>query len=428
MPLKQQQQKHQQRDKEEDKYPIIYHVTSSGLALQTRQNYERDINQFFNHFNIKDIEPLKEYSLQVCKQMIIDYVIHLRENKKLSRASIKFHLYAIRHFFFMIREDEFPIRWNKINIELPPHEYSHRDRGYTVRKIQSMLELGCKSRLRDKAVILLLTSAGGMRIGGIPNLKKGDLKEMYTTAGDKVYGIRVYSDSSQDYFTPCSPECTRVLDKYFDERTAAGEQLKYESSVIRNLYSTLNAKRPKPLTLEGVKYIVKKAVKLSGVRDNFEFKGQVQLSRGFRKFYKSEADLSGMIPATVELTQGHSIGIPGHYLRPKETEILLDYEKVIERITLDEKYSLKKRNKELETGQAQEIAQLKAQLEDKERQLRQTVEALEIKSKNSIDKIEKQIVNLNDRIVEITTDNEHGGTHYFKWLDSDFKTKPTNQT
>jgi hypothetical protein len=135
-----------------------------------------------------------------------------------------------------------------------------------------------------------------MRIGGIPNLKKGDLKEMYTTAGDKVYGIRVYSDSSQDYFTPCSPECTRVLDKYFDERTAAGEQLKYESSVIRNLYSTLNAKRPKPLTLEGVKYIVKKAVKLSGVRDNFEFKGQVKLSRGFRKFYKSEADLSGMIP------------------------------------------------------------------------------------------------------------------------------------
>jgi site-specific recombinase XerD len=131
MPLKQQQQKHQQRDKEDDKYPIIYRVTSSGLALQTRQNYERDINQFLNHFNIKDIEPLKEYSLQVCKQMIIDYVIHLRENKKLSRASIKFHLYAIRLLFFMIREDEFP-RWDKINIELPPHEYSHRDRGYTI--------------------------------------------------------------------------------------------------------------------------------------------------------------------------------------------------------------------------------------------------------------------------------------------------------
>jgi site-specific recombinase XerD len=276
-------------------------VTSAGLAPETRRNYERDINHFLNHFKIKDVEPLKEYSLQICKQMIIDYIIHLRETKKLSRSTIKSNLYAVRHLFFMIREDEFPIKWNKINLQLPPNEYSHRDRGYNINEIQKMLEFGCKGRLREKAVILLLTSAGGMRIGGIPNLKKGDLKEMCTTEGEKVYGIRVYSDSSEDYFTPCSPECTTVLHQYFGERTAAGEDLKYDSPVIRNLYNSLNVKHAKPLSLEGVKYIVRKAVKLSGVKDNFEFKGQVKLSRGFRKYYKSQADLSGMLPATVEV-------------------------------------------------------------------------------------------------------------------------------
>ena len=113
--------------------------------------------------------------------MIIDYVIHLREDEKLARKSIKLHLSAIRHLFFMIREDEFPIKWTKINIELPPNEYAHRDRGYTVEEIQKMLEVGCQGRLREKAVILLLTSARGMRIGGIVNLKKSDLKEMQTS-------------------------------------------------------------------------------------------------------------------------------------------------------------------------------------------------------------------------------------------------------
>ncbi len=139
MPLDVQQEKQRQQQNKTE-YKIIYRVTSPNLAPDTRRNYEKDINFFLNHFKMKDIEPLREYSLSHCKQMIIDYVIHLRENKKLARNSIKMHLYAIRHFFFMIREDEFPIRWTKINIELPPNEYSHRDRGYTPnKKLKSQL-------------------------------------------------------------------------------------------------------------------------------------------------------------------------------------------------------------------------------------------------------------------------------------------------
>jgi site-specific recombinase XerD len=357
--------------KEKEKLPIVYRVTAAGLSPDTRMHYQRDINRFLAHFKITDIEPLKERSLQFCKQMIIDYVKYLRDqyhkekslSSPLSRNSIKLHLSAIRYFFFMIRDDEFPINWTKINVELPPNEFTHRDRGYTVEEIQKMLEVGCQSRLREKVVILLLTSAGGMRIGGIPKLKKGDLKTMYSQGGEKVYGIRVYSDSSQDYFTPCSPECTTAIDRYLEERINAGEAVKNESPLIRNLYNFLSVKVVKPLSIEGVKYLVRKAVKLSGVKNKFEFKGEVKMSRGFRKFYKSEADLSGMIPATVELTQGHSIGIPGHYLRIKESDILQDYEKVIDRVTIDGAHRLKKQVDKLETSQAQEITRIKTEVQ-----------------------------------------------------------------
>lgn len=341
----------EQQGKKDTNVKIVFPVTSPSLSPYTREHYEKNINHFLAYFQIKDVEPLKEYSLQHCKQMIIDYVIHLREKEKLSRSSIKLHLAAIRHLFFMIREDEFPIKWTKINIELPPYEYSYRDRGYSVEEIQKMLELGCQGRLREKVVILLLASAGGLRIGGIPKLKKCHLKEMHTSTGEKTYGIQIYFESSEDYFTPCSPECASVIDRYLEERSKDGEIIKHDSPLIRNLYNSLSVKHAaKPLSIGGLKRILKNALNLSRVRENFEFKGQVKMSRGFRKFYKSEADLSGMLPATVELTQGHSIGIPGHYLRPRESDILADYEKVIDRITIDDKHRLKKRNQELETG------------------------------------------------------------------------------
>ena len=202
----------QRKEKEKErKIPIVYRVTSARLAPASKEHYEREINRFLAHFKTTDIEPLKEYSLKQCKQMIIDYVIHLRENERLSRKSIKLHLSAIRYFFTMIRDDEFPISWTKVNDELPPVEYTHRDRGYTVDEIQRMIESGCQGRLREKAVILLLTSAGGMRIGAIPKLKKGDLKEMQTVQATSPQGAVVTytvtaTDAEDGQVTPtCSP-------------------------------------------------------------------------------------------------------------------------------------------------------------------------------------------------------------------------------
>lgn len=384
--------------------PLVYRITAANKDHFTKGTYEGIINHFLAYHKITNIEPLRTYPLQQCKQMIIEYVIHLRNNAKLQRKSIAVHVSAVRYMFYSIRDDEFPITLKKVNDELPPQKYTHRDRGYSADEIQKMLEVGCKGRLREKVVILMLSSAGGMRIGGLHILKKGDLKPMLTSQKEPTYGIRVYSDSEQDYFTPCSPECALAIDKYLDQRAEDGEVITYDSPLIRNLYNSLNVKTVQPLSYQGIKNVVRTVVKFSGVRNGFQFKGEVKSSRGFRKFYKTEADLSGMVPSIVELTQGHSIGMATHYLTPKESDILREYEKVIDRVTFNQELRQEKRIQVLESEQAQEIANLKAKLEDKEQQLRQTFEALEIKSKNSIDKIEKQILKLNDMIVEVTTD------------------------
>ena len=134
-------QTQQQRRKTKERgstVPIIYHVTAANLEPYTKETYEGIINRFLFFHKITDIEPLRTNLLQKCKQMIIEYVIHLRDSVKLRRKSIIVHVSAVRYLFYSIRDDEFPITLKRVYDELPPQKYTHRDRGYSVEEIQKM--------------------------------------------------------------------------------------------------------------------------------------------------------------------------------------------------------------------------------------------------------------------------------------------------
>ena len=116
----------------------------------------------------------------------------------------------------MIRDDDTRLDWRKVRMEFPPHERIHRDRAYTVNEIQKMIsEGGCAGRLREKAIILLLTSTG-MRIGGIDPLKYGDLSPKPTRQG-RVYRVEVYSGSSAQYYCYCNVETAKAIDEYLKQ-------------------------------------------------------------------------------------------------------------------------------------------------------------------------------------------------------------------
>ena len=58
-----------------------------------------------------------------------------------------------------------------------------------------------------------------------------------------------------------------------------------------------------------------------------------------------------------------TLGVSGHYYRPKPSEILQDYiTHAAEALTISETHRLKKRNQELETGTTQDIALLKNEI------------------------------------------------------------------
>jgi site-specific recombinase XerD len=307
-----------------------YKVTTGRLSVKTKVAYTYHINEFLAYYKITDLAPLKEYTPRTIKQMVKDYVLYLmdvrkvsgrRDDRRLSRKSIDLHVSAIAHFFYTERDDEYEIDWKKVRDEIPPDENIRQDRAYSIEEIKKMSS-ACY-RTRDKVIIHLLTSTG-MRIGAVHTLKIGNLSFKQTKQG-KIYRIEVYSGSSDSYHCYCNVETAEVIDSYLNERTDASEVLRNDSPLIRNLWNSLTVKNAKKISDNMIKHIVSRIVKVSGIQKSFQFTGEAKRGKGFRKFYKTQAESSGMKPINVELTHGHSIGVSSHYYRPQESQVLEDY-------------------------------------------------------------------------------------------------------
>ena len=86
------------------------------------------------------------------------------------------------------------------------------DRPYTHSEIRILVR---SASLRDKAVILLMSSAG-LRVGAVPVLRVKDL-EPVDIDKYKLYKIRVYSKSVKSrYDQCCTPECRSSWTEYLE--------------------------------------------------------------------------------------------------------------------------------------------------------------------------------------------------------------------
>jgi hypothetical protein len=70
--------------------------------------------------------------------------------------------------------------------------------------------------------------------------------------------------------------------------------------------------------------------KLESGKKRHEF----QTDHGFRKWFKTRCELAGMKPINIEILMGHSTGISDSYYRATENEILEDYLKAVDFLTI----------------------------------------------------------------------------------------------
>jgi hypothetical protein len=65
--------------------------------------------------------------------------------------------------------------------------------------------------------------------------------------------------------------------------------------------------------------------------NRYEFKA----AHGLRKWFKTRTEQAGMKPINVELLMGHSLGLSDHYYEPTEYELMDDYLKAVDSLTIN---------------------------------------------------------------------------------------------
>ncbi|MGH9964947.1 MAG: tyrosine-type recombinase/integrase [Nitrososphaeraceae archaeon] len=345
----------------------IYPVTEGIPSPFTQKAYQRSFDRFRKYVKIQDEQVLLDFSPKVIKQMIVDYILYLRDEKpgkKLGRSSIKTHISAILHFF-QINNDDFNLTMKNFRIHLPANDQPiSQDRPYTRDEIASILK---DADVRTKVVIELLCSSG-MRMGALNALRIGDLTKLEYQNID-LYRIQIYSGTRDAYFSLCTPECYNAITDYISYRQRSGEDLEDKSPLIREQFNkdnpfTVNA--PKFVTGKAIEYLIDHALERSGMRKVHE----VHMSHGFRKFFVSTCESSGMKSLHVSMLAGHDTGIKKAYYIPNESIILEDYmTHAADSLTIDPSYKLRTRVKDLESQQNEEIIQLKGAHDDLERRM-----------------------------------------------------------
>jgi hypothetical protein len=180
----------------------------------------------------------------------------------------------------------------------------------------------------------------------------------------------VYAGEPEQYTSFITPEAYNALQEWIDYRKENGEIIGSESWVMRHNWAfkyRLGADQPEQLSIHGVKKLLNRALWEQGLRKPLDGsrRHEFKESHGFRKFFKTRAEHAGMKPINVEIIMGHKVGISDHYYRPREQELLEDYLKAVDNLTIN------KQTSDLAaqiSASDKEIQNLHAQLEQSEKE------------------------------------------------------------
>ena len=222
----------------------------------------------------------------------------------------------------------------KITKFMPEQRKVKKDRGYEHQEISKMLEIADE---RMRVVILLLASTG-MRIGAIPTLKIRDVDNVKIT---------VYENDKEEYFTFITPECKNAIDHYIDTRSRYGEKIDDDSFLVREQFDIRDnfaIKVCKGVGREVLQWKLRDIARRSNVRSK-----QVPIAHGFRKFAMKQFVNAKINPEIREMLMGHKIGLASAYCRPTEQEMLAEYMKAVNNLTINEENRLRIKVEKLES-------------------------------------------------------------------------------
>ena len=370
----------------------VYDIFAESIRSKvTKSNYTFALKRYMRYRNVTRLEQLLPESpspnssdIRCIESDIIKYIVYLKNVDKLGYGTIHNYLVAIEHFYTIC--GDLSLNYKKISRYLPEPQATADDRGYTRDEIAKMLD-GSDTRIR--ALILLLAS-NGMRIGAIADKEKPllKLKHLSKIKEHNLYKITVYQGFKEEYICFTTPEATKAIDAYLEYRERYGEKLAGESDLFREQFNTsepFDCKNPKPMHLKGLSRLIAESAIKSGVMQKTSLlegekigarRNKIFRTHGFRKFVTDQMIAAGVSDFAIEKLLGHktTTGITGkHYYRPQEEELLREYLKCINFLTINdenrlrlqvEQLTIKKSEFEIMKEKIEEFEEFKAATRD----------------------------------------------------------------
>jgi len=307
----------------------------------TRDPYERRLISFLRTMNLtpNDFVQLAKKDPSFIERKIISFISvenSRAERGEITSGTVGNSLKAIR---LLLEMNDISLNWKKIRRVLPRARRYALDRIPTIKEIQEIIEA---ADLRGKAVTLVFISSG-IREGAIEDLKVADYSQI-EKEGEKVAGrLVVYNGDPERYTTFITLEACLALDKYLNFRKEHGEDIKSTSPLFRDKFDPIKGRYGHgkahskeiviPMTAPSVRQYYNRLLYSIGIRTQKKRRHDFSV-HGFRKFFKTKSEIAGMRPINVETLMGHSTGISDSYYRPTENELLEDYLKIIDLLTI----------------------------------------------------------------------------------------------
>jgi integrase len=313
----------------------------------TKRSYRQSLHYFTDFLKIDNYYDMLKLESQKLEGAIRDFIIHMRQDRKLSPATVAVRIAAISHFYAM---NDIELRWKKLRKFKGKFRNVVEDRPYTREQIKKLIDSA--GSIRDKAMILLMASSG-MRFGAIPHLRLRDMERI-----DK-YGLlkfNVYKKEQESYIAYCTPECTKLIDQYLRWREKLGEKFTPDTPLFRREFDTVTeVNRPHPIQSAGIAKRVNLLLEDTEIRVSVKNGRHTELmeTHAFRKFFKTTCINAGMNPLYSEYVMGHRSGLTKSYFKPTDMELLEGNDKTqgyvaaINDLTINEECRLHKKIDEL---------------------------------------------------------------------------------
>lgn len=315
-----------------DAYSLfVFNIRSAS----TRDYYLRRLKGFFNHIDLlpdEDIKKRCDYFAKTGKDDLdwafnnIVRFLHFQKERvekgEIAGSTLKNFLKAIK---LLCEVADIAINWKKITRGLPKVRRYAEDRAPTMEEIQKLCEYPDR---RIKSIIFVMASSG-IRLGAWDYLRWGHVKPV-EKAGKTFGKVTVYAGDDEEYFTFITPEAYDEVRKWMDYRKTSGEEITEKSWVMRHLRNAKKGRKfglvttPRKLKSGEVKSLVEDALWTQDVRNKSQINGKryaFQSNHGFRKWFKTRCEMSGMRSINIEILMGHSIGISDSYYRITESEL-----------------------------------------------------------------------------------------------------------